>query len=323
MKFQFLSIILLLTLSTTSNAVLLSRLEGQAVYDTDRDITWLANANLAATNTFGITQSLDVVPVAGQIGSTGKMNWHTANDWIDAMNTANYLEVSTWRLPTTLDPDTSCHNSPIASNGVDFKFTDSYLSMHYRFITGIFTFDPGITIHSYKTENTQLGNLASDSYSDVRPDMRIFMKFKSSESLRFTYRATTQFTDVNKLALGYVFNNYNSFFQGNPALEAAKVYNYSLNYQSINIFTNRKHKTEHLLEALQYLSGSRVHILDVVFQLLDDSGEFINLKNKDVKDARYTGVLINPNTGEQVDNFEQKVHMVFAPNLSELKKHYG
>ncbi|MDA0758533.1 MAG: carboxypeptidase-like regulatory domain-containing protein [Bacteroidetes bacterium] len=128
-------------------------------------------------------------------------------------------------------------DDPVLGNDVDFKFTDSYLSMHYRFITGIFTFDPGITVHSYKTENTQLGNLASDSYSDIRPDMRIFMKFKDSESLRFTYRSTTEFTDVNNLALGYVFNNYNSFFQGNPNLEAAKVYNYNLNYQSINIFT--------------------------------------------------------------------------------------
>jgi hypothetical protein len=128
-------------------------------------------------------------------------------------------------------------DDPVLGNDVDFKFTDSYLSMHYRFITGIFTFDPGITIHSYKTENTQLRNLASDSYSDIRPDMRIFMKFKDSESLRFTYRTTTQFTDVNNLALGYVFNNYNSFFQGNPNLEAAKFYSYNLNYQSINIFT--------------------------------------------------------------------------------------
>ena len=122
-------------------------------------------------------------------------------------------------------------------NDIDFKFSDSYLAMHYRFITGIFTFDPGITIHSYKTENNQLGNLASNSYSDIRPDMRIFIKFKDAESLRFTYRTTTSFTDVNNLALGYVFNNYNSFFQGNPNLEAAKIYNYNLNYQSINIFT--------------------------------------------------------------------------------------
>lgn len=119
MKLQFSSIILLLTVSTTSNAVLLSRLEGQAVYDTDLDITWLANANLAATNTFGITQSLDVDPIAGQIGSTGKMNWHTANTWIDGMNTANYLETNTWRLPATLDPDSSCNNSPTASTGIN------------------------------------------------------------------------------------------------------------------------------------------------------------------------------------------------------------
>ena len=63
------------------------------------------------------------------------------------------------------------------------------------------------------------------------------MKFKDAESLRFNYRSTTQFTDVNNLAKGYIFNNYNSFFQGNPSLEAAKVNNFSLNYQSINIFT--------------------------------------------------------------------------------------
>jgi hypothetical protein len=96
--------------------------------------------------------------------------------------------------------------------------------------------EPGFTINSYKTENIQLGRTVSNSYSDIRPDMRVFMKFKDSESLRFTYNATNQFTDVNNLAEGYVFNNYNSFFQGNPNLEAGKFYNYNLNYQSINIF---------------------------------------------------------------------------------------
>jgi hypothetical protein len=63
------------------------------------------------------------------------------------------------------------------------------------------------------------------------------MKFKDAESLRFDYRLTTQFTDVNNLVKGYVFNNYNSFFQGNPSLEAAKLNSFRLNYQSINIFT--------------------------------------------------------------------------------------
>ena len=128
-------------------------------------------------------------------------------------------------------------NDDLLVNDVDFNFKDTYLSFRYRFITGIFTFDPGFTIHSYDTNNLQLGNTVSNSFSDIRPNMRVFMKFKDAESLRFNYRSTTQFTDVNNLAKGYIFNNYNSFFQGNPNLEAAKVNNFSLGYQSINIFT--------------------------------------------------------------------------------------
>jgi hypothetical protein len=122
-------------------------------------------------------------------------------------------------------------------NDVNFNFTDAYFSFRYRFISGIFTFDPGLTVHSYKTSNTQLGVLSSDSFYDIRPNFDVFMKFKDAESLRFNYRIITQFTDVNNLAKGYVFNNYNSFSQGNPTLEAAKVNNFSLNYRSINIFT--------------------------------------------------------------------------------------
>ena len=64
-----------------------------AVYDSVLDITWLSNANLAATNTFGVTG----------INSGGAMHWHKANEWIDAMNADNnatgYLGVNTWRQP--------------------------------------------------------------------------------------------------------------------------------------------------------------------------------------------------------------------------------
>ena len=128
-------------------------------------------------------------------------------------------------------------NEEVLVNDVNFNFTDAYFSFRYRFISGIFTFDPGFTVHSYKTNNTQLGVMSSDSFYDIRPNFDIFMKFKDAESLRFNYRLITQFTDVNNLAKGYVFNNYNSFSQGNPTLEAAKVNNFSLNYRSINIFT--------------------------------------------------------------------------------------
>jgi hypothetical protein len=94
-----------MTCVATADAALLSRLGGQAYYDDVLNITWLANANLAATNTFG---------VAG-INAKGSMTWETANDWIAAMNSdggIGHLGIKTWRLPTL---------SPI--DGVSFNIT--------------------------------------------------------------------------------------------------------------------------------------------------------------------------------------------------------
>lgn len=77
----------------SANPALLSRAGGQAYYDTDINVTWLADANLAQTNTFG---------VAG-IYANGDLNWTAAQAWIAAMNSANYLGASNWRLPGIVD----------------------------------------------------------------------------------------------------------------------------------------------------------------------------------------------------------------------------
>ena len=122
------------------------------------------------------------------------------------------------------------------NNNVLFHFQDAYLALHYRFISGIFTFDPGITLHSYKTETQQRGDRVDNNFAFFRPDLRVLLKLKDSETLRLIYRSTRQFTDINNLAEGYIFRNYNSFFQGNPNLEAAFFNVVNLNYQSINIF---------------------------------------------------------------------------------------
>ena len=128
-------------------------------------------------------------------------------------------------------------NDVIYNNDVNFDFSDAYIALTYKLRTGIFTFDPGLTVHFYNTKNTQLGNTFERNISDIRPNLRVNLQFKKSESLRFTFRKNTQFTDVNNLAQGYVFNNYNNIFQGNRELEAAVVNAYNLNYRSINQFT--------------------------------------------------------------------------------------
>ena len=92
----------------TANAALISRLGGQAVYDTDLDITWIADARLSASNTFG---------TVGVHPTVGAMDWDTANTWIANMNAANYLGFSDWRLPSTLVPDASCTGNAVGSTG--------------------------------------------------------------------------------------------------------------------------------------------------------------------------------------------------------------
>ena len=81
--------------ASNANANLID--QGATVYDTGLGISWLKNANLAATDTFGVSG----------ITAGGSMNWNTANQWIGAMNSADYLGYSDWRLPTS---DTTCYS---------------------------------------------------------------------------------------------------------------------------------------------------------------------------------------------------------------------
>ena len=93
----------------SSDAALISRLGGQAYYDDVLDITWIANANLAASNTFGLAYDTDLGDHPNDsfgyyyqeiINTSGIMTWGAALHWIDAMNKANYLGYNDWRLPT-------------------------------------------------------------------------------------------------------------------------------------------------------------------------------------------------------------------------------
>lgn len=88
--------VFLTSLAPTANATLFYRSLGggvdNALYDDELDITWLRDANLAATNTFGVNT----------VNPNGTMNWAEANAWINAMNAAAYLGQTNWRLPNIL-----------------------------------------------------------------------------------------------------------------------------------------------------------------------------------------------------------------------------
>jgi hypothetical protein len=114
------SVMILLLACGAANAALLSRSGGQAYYDDVLDITWLADANLANTNAFGVTG-------INASGMPGAMTWAKANEWIGAMNTAAYLGASDWRLPTVTDTGTP---------GCDWAYTGTDCGFNVNLSTG-------------------------------------------------------------------------------------------------------------------------------------------------------------------------------------------
>ncbi len=74
-------------LLSTANAALETRLGGLAVYDTDKNITWLSDADYAKTSGYD---------------ADGMMSWLDAKAWAASLNVGG---ITGWRLPTA---DTSC-----------------------------------------------------------------------------------------------------------------------------------------------------------------------------------------------------------------------
>ncbi len=110
----------LMLVGSSAHAALLSRASGQAWYDTVLDVTWVADANLAVTNTFGLAKGTGPNPAAGKIGTTGLMSWSTANQWIAGMNSAAYLGKSDWRMPGNLDlGEIGCSDAAVSYVGGD------------------------------------------------------------------------------------------------------------------------------------------------------------------------------------------------------------
>lgn len=144
-------------------------------------------------------------------------------------NLFQFLDNKTTATPSPINGD-------ITDNNTKYTFNDAYVGLHYRFITGKFTFTPGVSGHMYSAKNSQFGLTHTDNFFRVLPDFNTRIQLKKSENININYSMKTNFTDVSQLARGIVMNNYNSFFTGEPTLESALSHNVNLSYFSFNMF---------------------------------------------------------------------------------------
>jgi hypothetical protein len=83
-----------------AHAALIDR-GGGLIFDADRNITWLANANLGAGSAYD----------DGFSTTDGAMSWQSAVSWAANLSYGGYDD---WRLPNTPVPDATCATPPPA-----------------------------------------------------------------------------------------------------------------------------------------------------------------------------------------------------------------
>ncbi len=121
-------------------------------------------------------------------------------------------------------------------NDVRYTFDDAFVGLHYKFITGKFTFNPGFSVHNYSMLDDQNNSENKKSFVKILPDVYALYQIKKSEALTYNFSLNNDFTDINQLAEGYVFSNYNTLFRGNRNLENATSQVHSLRYFKYNMF---------------------------------------------------------------------------------------
>ncbi|MEE9421516.1 MAG: VPLPA-CTERM sorting domain-containing protein [Gammaproteobacteria bacterium] len=163
---------------STANAALLTRLNGQAVYDTDLDITWLSNANAGAGSTFD----------DGANATDGRMTWVSANAWAASLNVGGS---SGWRLPTTLVDDPSCTGGSVQGQPDGFDCSGSEMGhLFYTELSGI------------------AGNTVSSS---MDADLSLFTNIQDSSPATTSYFSSTEYSPDTLSAWRFRFGTGSQF----------------------------------------------------------------------------------------------------------------
>jgi len=151
-------------------------------------------------------------------------------------NTYSYQNFNSSMYQILDNDDVNELDNPANRNDVSYNFNDAFLGLHYKILTGKFTFTPGVSIHGYNMTNQQLGTDFSQNFSRILPDLLAIYQIKKAETLTYNFSYTNSFTDISQLAEGFVLSNYNSLRKGSRTLENATARQHSLRYFKYNMF---------------------------------------------------------------------------------------
>ena len=217
-------------------------------------------------------------------------------------NTYSYQNFNSSMFQTLDNNDINELDAAVNQNNVSYNFNDAFFGLHYKILTGKFTFTPGVSIHSYNMTNQQLGSDFNQNFSRVLPDLLAIYQIKKAETLTYNFSYTNSFTDINQLAEGLVFSNYNSLRKGSRTLENATARQHSLRYFKYNMFN-----LENISAFLTYSKRIDAVKTKAVFDGVNQSSEPYN---SDFADETFSG------SGSYGRSFLKNYKASFSANLN-------
>jgi len=232
---------------------------------------------------------------------------------------------------------------PSNTNDVNYAFNDAFIGLHYKMLLGKFTFNPGVSVHQFNTNDTQLNTSNKMSFNRVLPDFYALWQMKKSQSLTYNFSLTNNFTDINKLAQGYVFSNYNSLYSGNRNLENSVSQVHTLRFFKFSMFN-----MENIFANLMYTKQTDIITNRALLTpTLNQVSSSVNLNSNFPQEslsgmfnygrsfARYfkadagaslswsknNNIRVNPDNSEYIQNTEnylQNYNIGFSTNLKNL-----
>ena len=228
------------------------------------------------------------------------------------------------------------------TNDVNYAFNDAFVGLHYKMLFGKFTLNPGVSIHQFNTNDTQLNSSNKMSFNRVLPDFYALWQMKKSQTLTCNFSLTNNFTDIVKLAQGYVFSNYNSLYSGNRFLENSVSQVHSLRFFKFsmfnmeNIFANFTYtKQTDIITNRALLTGVNQVSSSVNMNSNFPQESLTGMFNYGRSFARYfkanaganlnwsknNNIRVNPDNSEYIQNtesFTQNYDIGFSTNLKKL-----
>lgn len=228
------------------------------------------------------------------------------------------------------------------TNDVNYAFNDAFVGLHYKMLFGKFTLNPGVSVHQFNTNDTQLNSSNKMSFNRVLPDFYALWQIKKSQSLTYNFSLTNNFTDIVKLAQGYVFSNYNSLYSGNRFLENSVSQVHSLRFFKFSMFN-----MENIFANLTYTKQTDIITNRALLTGINQVSSSVNLNSNFPQEsltgafnygrsfARYfkanagasvnwsknNNIRVNPDNSEFIQNTEnyiQNYNIGFSTNLKNL-----